>query len=65
MFLRVPLPQLPVTSNLFDTFGGMGMVTPNGPAVSGTGGGPLVMPQMSASCPTNVKEEREMMQACE
>ena len=41
------------------------MVTPNGPAASGAGGGPVVMPQMSASCPANVKEEREMMQACE
>ena len=40
------------------------MVTANGPSAAGAGAAPLVIPQMSASCPTNAKEEREMMQAC-
>ena len=40
------------------------MVTPNGAVAGGAGAGPLVIPQMSASCPTSVKEERDMMQAC-
>ena len=60
--------QLPATTNLFDSFGvSMNMVNPNGPtAAGGAGAGPLVIPQMSASCPTNVKEERDltMMHAC-
>lgn len=56
-------PQtLPATTNLFDSFGvSMNMVNPNGPAAAGgAGAGPLVIPQMSASCPTNVKEERDL-----
>lgn len=54
--------QLPATTNLFDSFGvSMNMVNPNGPAAAGgAGAGPLVIPQMSASCPANVKEDRDM-----
>ena len=63
-----PPLQLPATTNLFDSFGvSMNMVNPNGPAAAGgAGAGPLVIPQMSASCPANVKEERDltMMHAC-
>ena len=65
MWLSSPppfLPQLPATTNLFDSFGvSMNMVNPNGPAApGGAGAGPLVIPQMSASCPANVKEDRDM-----
>ena len=46
------MQQLPVNTNLFDTFGnhthGMG---------SGGGASPIVMSQISASCPANMKED--------
>ena len=55
--------QLPVSSNLFDTFGGGG-ATPGGTNGMGSMGSvtpTLVVPQMSASCPANVKNEMGIM----
>ena len=47
--------QLPVNTNLFDTFGNHAHGLN-----SGGGASPIVMPQISASCPANVKEENMM-----
>lgn len=56
-----PSLQLPVNSNLFDTFGGGGV----GGGTAGLGnlgaGSPMVVAQISSSCPANVKNERSMM----
>jgi len=48
-------PQLPISSNLFDTFGGGGATanTTGGMNAMGSGGDPVV-----PSCPTNIKESR-------
>ena len=64
--------QLPVSSNLFDTFGGGGSGGSGGggggTAAAGSGGmsslgtgSNMVVPQMSASCPANVKNEMGVM----
>ena len=52
--------QLPVSSNLFDQFGGGGGGGASGVSGAMGSGGPgtVVIPQMSASCPSNMKEEQ-------
>ena len=48
---------MPVTSNLFDQFGGGGVTSIVG-GVTGSGNpATVVIPKMSTSCPANVKEE--------
>ena len=49
--------QLPVSSNLFDTFGGGGPTGGTSGMSTIGSGNQMIVPQMSTSCPANVKNE--------